>query len=268
LNVNAESAKLNAVPWPVVLATSSLVLLLFVSVGALLQHLDRAIGLALTEGAIFFGVPFLVRKRLAGHGVSTSSFGSFRLMPVLFGAALGLFNALAFVAPLMAAATRLFSKAMVEQYDVTRTFSQLPDTKLFAVLAVACVLAPLCEEYFFRGFILPALVVELGQWLAIVACATFFALMHFNPVNALALFELGLLFSWLSLRTKSLWPAIAAHTSSNAWSGLLYLLSRKNIGPRETNLQEVLIVALAGQLFFWALLLLATRTRLLQKTIA
>ncbi len=267
MNLDAEAPKLKAVPWPIVVAASVLVLLLFVSVGALLQHLNRAIGLALTEVGIFFGVPFVIRQRLSQHGAVISPFGSFRVLPVLFGAVLGVVNALAFVTPLMAVLTQLFSKAMVEQYEVTRTFSQLPDQKLWAVLAVACVLAPLCEEYFFRGFVLPTLAVELGPFRATVACGAFFAVMHLNPVNALALFELGVLFAWLSLRFRSLWPAIAAHASSNVWSSVLYLFSRDGARAQEASLQAVLTFALAGQLFFWALILLAHRARLSQKSV-
>lgn len=74
---------------------------------------------------------------------------------------------------------------------------------------------PFAEEAFFRGFILAALVVPRGGLRAALISSAIFAASHLMLGTMLPIFVTGLLFSWLYLKTRSIWPSMAAHAVQN-----------------------------------------------------
>ena len=74
---------------------------------------------------------------------------------------------------------------------------------------------PFAEELFFRGFLLAALVPAVGKVGAVVISSAIFAVGHLTLGTMVPIFVTGLLLSWLYLRTRSLWPPIAAHAAQN-----------------------------------------------------
>ena len=75
------------------------------------------------------------------------------------------------------------------------------------------------EEVFFRGIVLVLFMRIFSRRVAIFFAAFFFALMHLNPmtisldkvVDVISIFFMGLLFTYLVLKTGSLLPAIVFH---------------------------------------------------------
>lgn len=98
-----------------------------------------------------------------------------------------------------------------------------PDTTL-ASLLVAIVVAPVCEEIFFRGFLLPGLARVMPVWAAVVASALVFGLAHADLGSFVPLVVIGLVVGVLRWRTGSLWPGIALHALNNAVAAV-YILS-------------------------------------------
>jgi membrane protease YdiL (CAAX protease family) len=109
--------------------------------------------------------------------------------------------------------------------------SPLGTTKSTAALAgvaiFVCVIAPIAEEFFFRGFIFGVLrrmrvVVagrDLGTWLAAIITGILFGLAHTGSALSQDLIPLGFLGFVLCLlkwRTGSLYPCIALHSLNNA----------------------------------------------------
>lgn len=86
-----------------------------------------------------------------------------------------------------------------------------------AVLTMAVVAAagPMVEEALLRGVVLGALRRKLGSWPAIAVSAIAFALLHASVWSLLPLTVLGVALGWLAVRSRSLWPAIAAHVLYN-----------------------------------------------------
>ena len=83
----------------------------------------------------------------------------------------------------------------------------------------AIVLAPaLCEELFFRGFVLTGLCAHYGPRWALGGSALLFAASHFNPWQFLPLFLFGLFLGALVYWTHSIYPAILAHALNNLFS--------------------------------------------------
>jgi uncharacterized protein len=98
---------------------------------------------------------------------------------------------------------------------------------LVAAAVFVCVVAPICEELFFRGFIFGALRRwritvsgrELGTWAAAIVTGLFFGLVHAGSASAqylVPLAFLGFVLCLLRWRTRSLYPCMALHAINNA----------------------------------------------------
>lgn len=100
---------------------------------------------------------------------------------------------------------------------------------LFVLLAV--VLAPVIEEFLFRGVIYTGMMRSWGKWPAGIVLTLSFGLLHLADVGGYwpALFMItvvGLGLLLVRLKTKSLIPAIAMHSAYNLFQVLaLYFLS-------------------------------------------
>ncbi len=98
---------------------------------------------------------------------------------------------------------------------------------LVGTAVFVCVIAPIAEETFFRGFFFGALrrwrIVlggrDLGTWLAAIITGIVFGLAHLGSAPAKYLVPLGFLGFVLCLvrwRTRSLYPCIALHSVNNS----------------------------------------------------
>jgi membrane protease YdiL (CAAX protease family) len=104
---------------------------------------------------------------------------------------------------------------------VTRSSSALVGATVFV-----CVLAPMAEEFFFRGFLfgvlsgmrVPLRGRQAGPWIAALITGLLFGLVHLGSAPVLDLAVLGLLGLILCLLrwwTESLYPCMALHSANN-----------------------------------------------------
>ena len=96
---------------------------------------------------------------------------------------------------------------------------------LYATLFGAIFIAPICEEIFFRGFLLQGLRAVMAAPWAVVASSLIFAAAHADIGSFPLLLVLGLLMGTLRVLTRSIWPGFALHTFNNALTALLLILS-------------------------------------------
>ena len=91
----------------------------------------------------------------------------------------------------------------------------------------AMVLAPVAEEFVFRGVLFPCLK-QLG-WpkLAWIGVSLLFAAIHLNAPTFLPLFVLALLFTWLYNATDCLLAPIAAHSLFNSFNVVLLFVQTR-----------------------------------------
>jgi membrane protease YdiL (CAAX protease family) len=92
---------------------------------------------------------------------------------------------------------------------------------------LTCVLAPMCEEFLFRGYIFTALRNWRGVWPAAVITGVLFGVVHAGSspaVDLVPLAGLGFGLCLLYRYTGSLYPCIAVHSLNNsiAFGGLEY----------------------------------------------
>lgn len=81
-----------------------------------------------------------------------------------------------------------------------------------ATLLIMCVVAPVVEEFAFRGVILHRWTHKYGLWPAILWSSLLFAVVHPDTLGA---FTFGIGMCVLYLRTQSLWVPILCHSAYN-----------------------------------------------------
>jgi membrane protease YdiL (CAAX protease family) len=113
-----------------------------------------------------------------------------------------------------------------EHQELVDRFVQVRSPVLLALMIIfALVVAPVSEELIFRAGLFRFLRTRAPRWIAFVASAGLFALLHANWVSFLPLCVLGLVFAVAYERTGSLTVPILAHALFNLNSLLLVLAS-------------------------------------------
>lgn len=90
-----------------------------------------------------------------------------------------------------------------------------PLPQFIGVLLAAAVVVPICEETFFRGYVVTATRRRYGRITAIVLSSILFALAHLNLAAFLPLLAVGVIFAVVYLQTRSLVPTMIAHAMIN-----------------------------------------------------
>ncbi|MBE2317050.1 CPBP family intramembrane metalloprotease [Solirubrobacter sp. CPCC 204708] len=105
-----------------------------------------------------------------------------------------------------------------EQQLVTDVKNEDSLAVLIAYGVTICLIAPIVEELFFRGFMFGALAQRLGPWWGMAITGVVFAVGH-APAPAISLIALGVFGVGLCLlywRTQSIVPCMALHALNNA----------------------------------------------------
>ncbi len=87
---------------------------------------------------------------------------------------------------------------------------------ILATVAGAVVIAPICEETFFRGFVQGGLRRGLGAIISVILTALIFGIAHGDIGSFALLATLGLVLGIARLASGSLWPGFVIHTANNA----------------------------------------------------
>jgi uncharacterized protein len=210
--------------------------LVFAAIGALIVDLpalalgvdvnakDLPPGLTIADTAVqdaaFIGVAVFIAG-LGGRRVRPDMFG---LRPTRFGRA-------AWLAIVTVATSLLFTLVWTSLFHASKekVLEQLGANETTALLvlsaALTCVIAPIAEEFLFRGFIFTCLRNWAGTLPAAVLTGILFGGVHAGSAPAVDLVPLAVLGFALCLlyrATGSLYPCIAAHSINNslAYGGL------------------------------------------------
>ncbi len=194
---------------------------------------------ALSEGAFLIAPYYYARKTLAQQ---TLEAGESRLRAILQNLGLRRFDvvrALPWIIGLMVliiGVNWLYSYAIVKLHLPITTndqtvlqMGQYAPLTVYAILAASVLIAPFCEELFFRGFLLTGLRHELTPIWAILVSAALFAIAHADPGSFIPLFAIGICLGFLRLRTGSTWANISLHMLNNLLSSVLIILAMHNI---------------------------------------
>ena len=103
--------------------------------------------------------------------------------------------------------------------------SKVAPLSTYATLFAAVIIAPFCEEVFFRGFVFPGLRHGMPLGWAIIISSLLFGVAHADPGSFPVLFVLGLALAFLRWRTQSIWPCIMLHMLNNGIAALVIVLT-------------------------------------------
>jgi membrane protease YdiL (CAAX protease family) len=223
------------------------VLLLLLLPDLLAQGASPTLGLAWSE---LFTLLLPAVMAAAGANLRPAAYLGFarpRPLPLLLGLLLGVAG---FVASsgVMSLWVNFLPRRVLELFpDVARIFVAPPLARA-AVTLTAVLLAPVCEEAVFRGYLQRTLALRRTPAAAVALAAVLFALRHLDPVRFPALALLGGLFGWIAWRTGSIWPAIAAHVANNAAAAAVALLAPPAgpVAPMPTPAEAVAPLVLGG----------------------
>ena len=84
-------------------------------------------------------------------------------------------------------------------------------TKIFA----NCISIPILEELVYRGIVCGQLSLWYDEKIAVIISAFCFGIMHFNVVQFLYGFLVGLAIATVYIKTRKLWVVIVAHGLTN-----------------------------------------------------
>jgi CAAX protease family protein len=107
--------------------------------------------------------------------------------------------------------------------------SKVAPLSTYATLFVAVIIAPFCEEVFFRGFVFPGLRRGMPVGWAILLSSLLFGVSHADPGSFPVLFVIGLALAILRWRSRSLWPTILLHTLNNGIAALAIVLAMQGV---------------------------------------
>jgi sodium transport system permease protein len=102
---------------------------------------------------------------------------------------------------------------LLESYS--RFVTVLPGESLFWAFCCVALIPSLAEEAFFRGFLLRSALERWPRTWAIAGIGILFGLFHLNLWHLPALTLIGMLLTWVAIRTSSVWPAVAFHFTNN-----------------------------------------------------
>jgi membrane protease YdiL (CAAX protease family) len=151
-------------------------------------------------------VPARATLRLRGLGASA------RWLPLL-GAAL-VTHVLAYLVVFARFIPLPPESGLLEEY-VSRPFGGV------ALFTVAVVIAPLLEEFLFRGWMQRTLERRYEPTVAIAVTAAVFAAVHLDTFGFLVRLAFGMLVGYVAYSTRSVWPGVVLHATYNA--GLMFV---------------------------------------------
>jgi membrane protease YdiL (CAAX protease family) len=109
------------------------------------------------------------------------------------------------------------------QTGVSTPLQPFHGSSRFTISFIAVVVAPFCEEVFFRGFVFQGLRRRFAFWPSALLSAGLFAFVHVEPIRFFGLMTMGVILAALFERRRSLVAPIAAHATVNLLATLAWL---------------------------------------------
>jgi membrane protease YdiL (CAAX protease family) len=114
---------------------------------------------------------------------------------------------------------------------LTQEAKTMPFTVMGALIG-AVVIAPICEEIFFRGFLFAGLLRGMTVVPAVLLTTLLFTLAHADIGSAVPLFAIGLMLAVIRWRTGSVWPGMALHMLNNALAAVAVIVTISSLPLR------------------------------------
>ncbi len=162
------------------------------------------------------GIP--LRQGLAALGLRRT-----RLGPALVAVVVG-FLAIIACNILYGYLIQLFHLPLQTNSDQLLQQAKYAPITTLGLMAGAVLVAPFCEELFFRGFLFAGLLERMRFWPAALLSAFLFGLAHGDVGSFAVLFVFGIVLAVVRWRVGSLWPGVIIHAANNATASIAIIL--------------------------------------------
>ncbi len=231
--------------------------LLFFTIGFAVQQRELYTGLVITQLAVVLLPPFLYLE-LGKMNVRQV----LRLQPISLkqGVLAALITIFMYPAAVTGNLVMLNLLSRIGTIDIPQIPMAETPLQYVRLMLIISVLAGVCEEVFFRGFVLRGYE-RMGPRKAIFISALLFAVFHYNIYNLFGAMVLGLVFGALVWITDSLYAGIIGHMVNNGFAvtlGYMFNLLGDMYPGEELEMAEAALgdSLLASLLFFGVLALL------------
>jgi|GEM_PF-130348 len=144
---------------------------------------------------------------------------------------------------MMLGVTQYMAGFGLRDWDVSGMFDyNLPTGKLLSAI-YGCIIAPVCEEFFYRGMLLKNLS-KANQRFAIFMTAVLFGLGHHNIAQFSLGFVIGIFLAHITIKHNSIIPAIIVHMFNNSMSYLYSEFHDINKYPNASSLLDLAFTVL------------------------
>lgn len=196
--------------------------ILFWTIGAYFQSKDLQTGLIITQYIIILLPPiiYIMAKRLSVREVLKLNKISFKHVFLIICITILIYPAAIFGNALLITIISFLGNLNIPQLPTATNRSEY-----LMLIFIISISAGICEEIFFRGFILSGYE-RMGKKKAIIFSAILFGFFHFNIYNLLGPIILGLVFGYLVLETGSIFAGMVGHIVNNGFAVTLgYILN-------------------------------------------
>ncbi|MEM7148149.1 MAG: CPBP family intramembrane glutamic endopeptidase, partial [Verrucomicrobiota bacterium] len=167
-------------------------------------------------GALFFFVGYMGRRSIS-EVFGLARYPWWRVLVVSTGL-------MFVVVPLVFVASFVFRRTVLndvgdglEMQEAVKLLAEQSDFALrFSLILAACVVAPVVEEFIFRGYFYPVVKRYSDRFFSAVVTSLAFAVVHMNLLSMAPLFVLAMAFTIAYELTGCLWVPIVMHALFNA----------------------------------------------------
>ena len=134
----------------------------------------------------------------------------------------------------------ILPEAWTESYE--EASSGIATGTALGVIYVA-VLAPIVEEFIFRGLVMTRMSQVMPGWLAVLLSSAVFGLCHGESVWFCYTFVVGAFFAFIDLRAGSILPSVLGHITFNAIGQIMTFIPKTEEGTEIVTALGVLFIA-------------------------
>lgn len=188
--------------------------ILFFTIGFYFQNLSLEVGLVITQYLLILLPPVLYLQSKKIPIKRTMRLNKISRKHSLLVACITL---LMYPTAVLANAIMMALLSLLGNLNIPELPTATNASEYILLMFIISISAGICEEVFFRGFILPGYE-GLGAKKAIIISSILFGVFHFNIYNLLGPIVLGLVFSYLVILTDSLYAGIIGHIVNNGFA--------------------------------------------------
>ncbi|QUH21619.1 CPBP family intramembrane metalloprotease [Alkaliphilus sp. B6464] len=188
--------------------------ILFWTLGAYVQGRSLQSGLIITQYVIILLPPIIYIKAKKLNIKET-----LKLNKISFkhGFLVACITILTYPAAVFANALLMTIMSLIGNLNIPQLPTAASSSEYLILMFVISISAGICEEVFFRGFILSGYE-RMGKKKAIILSAILFGFFHFNLYNLMGPIVLGLVFGYLVVETNSIFAGMIGHIVNNGFA--------------------------------------------------